>query len=157
MSSSRAAELTAATAALGLWSALLVGPVADALSPSRAPAAPAVTGAEVMPRPQPVAKRTLQPQTASAGVAGRVIDAAGRPVAGAIIFLRDLATAETPIGWLRAITDAAGYFRVDGLLPGFYSLVALDEGSHGTATQRLPLLGDATARLQLILSEPISI
>jgi hypothetical protein len=141
--SSRAAELTAFGAAIGLWSAVLI-----ATMEKRDRTVP------IVPAPRQ-ARQTATPTTPTAGVAGRVLDAAGHPVAGAIIFLRALAT-ESPDGWLRAITDAAGNFRIAGLLPGFYALIAHDE-LHNTASERLPLLADATARIQLVLDEPITI
>jgi protocatechuate 3,4-dioxygenase beta subunit len=84
-----------------------------------------------------------------------VLDAAGRPVAGALIWLWALAS-ETPAGWLRAITDAAGNFRIGGLVPGFYALLAFDD-LQNSVQRHLPLLADATARIQLVLDRPITI
>lgn len=163
MRSSSAAEAVALTAALGLCSALLVATLRtdagdrEGSAPPSPPVAqsPAPSGLSPVPPTLAPAPSIATPGS-TAGVAGRVLDAAGRPVAGAVVLIRALAT-ETPAGWLRAISDATGMFRVLGLPPGFYALVATVEPLLTSATEKLPLLADATARIDLVLDAPTTI
>jgi len=152
VTSLRAAEVAGIIAALGVWTALLAGPIPDALSPRAA--TPPAAAAAARSRSSDAADSAPRARAGgdSAGVAGLVLDGHGRPVAGAVVLIRALAT-ETPVGWLRAISDARGMFRVAGLLPGLYALVAVHDDMPTGVSEPTRLLAGATVRVLLVLDE----
>ncbi len=83
--------------------------------------------------------------------AGRVVDAAGKPVAGAEVRLLPAASDDLRIAretTVRALTDAAGAFRIDRLSPGAFDLRARAQGFAPTLVRRVSLpAGTAAADL----------
>jgi protocatechuate 3,4-dioxygenase beta subunit len=80
--------------------------------------------------------------------AGRVVDGAGKPVAGAEVRLLPAASDDPRIAretTMRALTDAAGAFRIDRLSPGAFDLRARAQGFAPTLVRRVSLPAGAAA------------
>ena len=76
---------------------------------------------------------------------GRVLDAAGQPVAGAVVAVADSDQPHREIG---ARTGADGSFRLNGLLAGRYRLEAHHEGARGEVATTLSE-GDESVEISL--------
>ena len=79
-----------------------------------------------------------EPSNKPAGaITGRVISSAGEPLAGASVSAFGVGTSARPAG---TTADARGNFKLDGLAPGVYSLIA---GMPGYVNPQLPSLNQA--------------
>ena len=121
---------------------------------------------QLPPRDQP-ARQGLQ-SAATAAISGRVYAAAtGTPLQGALVFLASASSSEIAPGSLPrdagartgALTDALGRFRITGVAPGVYRLIANPAAYAGRylAAGHGALRGnDAGKRLTLIAGEEIN-
>src|SRR5688572_10963420 len=91
----------------------------------------------------------LAPWTATGGttgkVAGRVVDRAGQPIAGANIAL--------PSARLGALTDDQGYYTILNVEPGTYVLRASMIGRRPVSMSDLVVSADRTTKVDLTLEE----
>jgi hypothetical protein len=90
---------------------------------------------------------TAEPGAIAEGVAGLVTNAAGRPVAGALIAVTSMDAPGQPIPDIAILTDAAGRF-VWPLRPGRYRVAAVLDGREiAVATASVERGSVATIRL----------
>jgi protocatechuate 3,4-dioxygenase beta subunit len=65
-------------------------------------------------------------------ISGKVTDAEGRPVSGAVVLI----TGDSPSHLdIAALSDSAGRYRFDGLTPGRYTLLVNAQGSRSLTRQ----------------------
>ncbi|MCP4644653.1 MAG: carboxypeptidase regulatory-like domain-containing protein, partial [bacterium] len=100
-------------------------------------------------------------------VAGVVVDKRGLPVAGALVQLSEAGDAD-PVRQLvvqvmvpgmrrtsgTAVTDDAGEFRIDGVMPGGYDLTATHRAYAQKIVRGLTVGSTDTARQRVVLSDP---
>jgi hypothetical protein len=86
---------------------------------------------------------------AEEGVAGRVTDASGDPVSGALVNAKSLDEVSPPIPELAIVTDANGHY-VWRLLPGNYEISILAAGFH-SATKEVLVEPNQQSRLDFTL------
>ena len=72
-------------------------------------------------------------------ISGTVVDAAGRPVAQARVYV---VKAPGPTPDVAALTDAGGCFTIAAPLPGAYEIGCASD-AHGSATAAVRVEGDA--------------
>jgi carboxypeptidase family protein len=92
---------------------------------------------------------TDQAPAMGSAVAGQVVDAAGRPVAGAMVQPRSLDQPAKPVPELAVVTDGQGNF-VWTLPPGRYELAARHGGRTSPPVQ-VDVTADATVQATLVL------
>jgi protocatechuate 3,4-dioxygenase beta subunit len=68
--------------------------------------------------------------TNQGSIVGRVVDAAGRPIAAARVVI---VGGDQPFREIGAVTDAGGNFRFGAMLPGAYRLAAHSQNRSGSA------------------------
>ena len=121
MTASRAAEWLGIAAGLAIWTACFVaiGAAADGATPGTASAASRGPSVAL----DPMFVRDNHP---AAGVRGVVVDAAGDPVSGAVVFVYRASTA-AGVDSRGVVTDTRGRFAVSDLEPGHYTFVTVHQ------------------------------
>lgn len=114
--------------------------------------APAAAGVATSGRAGAVQKQTIELRRGAA-VSGKVVDPAGKPVAGARV--RSVAVARVfQLGWLRgagALTDADGRWALPALPAGTFRFAATHE-NHGPGTSEPVTLDGKTARTEILVT-----
>lgn len=90
-------------------------------------------------------------QTNTASIVGQIVDPTGKPVAGASVIVRntDLSTSRT------LVSDAHGFFRVDGLVPGAITVEGKTTGMATRGPVRVTLGLGSTVHVSLKLALPV--
>ena len=86
----------------------------------------------------------------AATISGRVVDAAGRPVAGATVYT---VSAPVPMPDIAALTDGDGRFSVAAPVPGRYE-IGCRSGAQGSATAGVSVGG---ARGDAAVPRPVEV
>jgi len=90
---------------------------------------------------------SLQPQSVTATLVGTVTDQSGAAVPSAGVAVTAIGTnIKRP-----AVTSESGDFTIPGLAPGIYQLVATHQGFKQTVVDRVELLVNQTARVDVVL------
>jgi len=86
-------------------------------------------------------------QTTAATVTGAVSDASGASIPGATVALQDLQTHLES----RVVTNSAGFYRISGLLPGYYRATVTKEGFKSVVRDGIQLHGQDEVALNYSL------
>lgn len=86
---------------------------------------------------------------AHGSISGRVLDAAGAPVAGASVVVSD---SPQPHSDIAAVTGADGRFRLGGLAPGAYQIAA-HSTTHSRGTARVVVTDGQQADAEIRLDD----
>ncbi len=107
------------------------------------------TGTQVPLKPRAGRKLTVSPRLTHSrlSVAGRILDASGRPVAQARI------TADGSATRVQSLTDNQGRFHVRGVEPGFCALTAADATGRRTGFARLLFPGSRNTDIVVTVRE----
>jgi protocatechuate 3,4-dioxygenase beta subunit len=102
----------------------------------------------------------LDPQSPAAGrIAGRVVDEKGSPVEGASVeamlsgFVVEHGESHPPGTWVRASTDAGGYFTLEDLRTGWYEIKAWAPGLSGEMVRWRAEAGRTVEGLEIVVVE----